>query len=233
MTVDFFWDDFKSFAQRALELSAQLPADRQELLRRAAVDIAHFATEKIPANLLFVCTHNSRRSQFSQVWAAVAVSHYNVRQLQCFSCGTEATACNPRTVESLRRVGVEVKETGGTPDNPLYRCTFTKTPLEDFSTGASALQPPPAIGSLSVELFSKAFGHASLPTDNLAAMMCCDDADTKCPNVLGAKTRVALHYRDPKHADGTPTEAATYDERSLQIAAEMLYLVRQFKEACK
>jgi hypothetical protein len=53
--------------------------------------------------------------------------------------------------------------------------------------------------------------------------MTCGEADGACPVVLGAAARIALHYEDPKVADGMPEEAATYDGRSMQIATEMLY----------
>ena len=49
-------------------------------------------------------------------------------------------------------------------------------------------------------------------------------ADAACPVVLGDALRVPIRYEDPKVADGTPQEAAVYDERCLQIATEMLYL---------
>ena len=59
--------------------------------------------------------------------------------------------------------------------------------------------------------------------------MCCDDADAKCPIVPGATRRIPLHYQDPKVADDTPQQDVTYDRRSLQIAAEMYYLLQQVR----
>ena len=58
-------------------------------------------------------------------------------------------------------------------------------------------------------------------------MMCCGSADAACPVVMGASARVRLLYRDPKEADDTPEEAARYDERCLQIATEMLWMMRE------
>ncbi len=40
---------------------------------------------------------------------------------------------------------------------------------------------------------------------------------------LGATVRIPVPYEDPKVSDNTDKEAATYDERSRQIAREMLY----------
>jgi hypothetical protein len=53
--------------------------------------------------------------------------------------------------------------------------------------------------------------------------MTCSSADKNCPVVRGAAERVSLPYDDPKIADGTAEEAATYDDRCAQIAREMLY----------
>lgn len=39
----------------------------------------------------------------------------------------------------------------------------------------------------------------------------------------GADERIAVTYVDPKLADGTAAEAATYDERCRQIGREILY----------
>ncbi len=57
--------------------------------------------------------------------------------------------------------------------------------------------------------------------------MTCDEADKNCPFVPGAEKRFSIPYVDPKQSDGTSQEAATYDERCQQIAAEMYYLVSQ------
>ena len=51
--------------------------------------------------------------------------------------------------------------------------------------------------------------------------MTCSNADQSCPMVEGMAERISLMYNDPKISDGTPQESDAYDERSLQIAAEM------------
>lgn len=186
------------------EQSQTLSENRKQLLSAAAEKATGLQREQGEANLLFVCTHNSRRSHFSDFWARVAIECYSPKGISSFSCGTETTECNPRTVASLGRSGFEVSS-DGSEQNPHYEVIF---------------------GSTKLELFSKAFGDASLPTSNVVAMMCCDDADEKCPIIPGAEHRVPLHYQDPKASDGTDVESATYDERSLQIAAEMFFLVK-------
>lgn len=195
--------------QEIIRVSEQLPGQRRELLDAAAKRILK-ARANGSVNFVAVCTHNSRRSQFCQAWGALAVAHYQVEAVECFSCGTEATACNPRTIDALERSGWQVKRPASKELNPRYECNFGDVQK--------------------VTLWSKAFGDQSLPTRQIVALLCCDEADKACPTVPGAVARVALHYVDPKVSDGTAEEAATYDERCRQIAAEMFYLVRQLSQ---
>ena len=191
--------------------SYKLSPARAELLGEAASEIAKSIQEKPIVGLNFICTHNSRRSHLSQVWAAVAATYHGIDAIQCFSGGTEATACNPRVVRSLRRAGFSVVTQTPQDPNPLYWLQYAET-----------VQP--------VELFSKTYDCESNPGGDFYAMMCCDDADQKCPLITGADGRVALHYRDPKESDGTPEEAITYDQRRDEIGAEMFFLARSVKE---
>ena len=77
-------------------------------------------------------------------------------------------------------------------------------------------------------MWSKKYDHPSNPTENYAAIMVCTDADQNCPYIPGA-TRLAIPFDDPKTFDGTPSESSKYDERCLQIATEMLYVMNQVK----
>jgi len=60
--------------------------------------------------------------------------------------------------------------------------------------------------------------------------MTCSQADAACPIVEGARARVAVPYEDPKVADGTPEEAARYDERVAQIGRDLTWV---FSEVSK
>src|SRR5690606_22817558 len=73
------------------------------------------AEEEVKLN--FICTHNSRRSQFAQVWSEVAADYYNV-PMTAFSGGVVVTACNERTIASLKRSGFEITSEG--EENPRY-----------------------------------------------------------------------------------------------------------------
>lgn len=156
------------------------------------------------AEVTFICTHNSRRSQFSQAWPHASIDHVGLGdKVRVFSGGTESTACNPRTIASLKPAGFEFDVAGPSKANPRY----------------SAVRPD--LDSALV-LFSKVYDQSPNPNANFIAVVCCGDADQRCPAVAGATDRIALHYVDPKVADDTPQEASTYDERCMQIGSEML-----------
>ncbi|WP_425398508.1 protein-tyrosine-phosphatase [Aeoliella sp.] len=187
-----------------------LSPERRELMDEAAKHVVQQLEQGEHADLVFICTHNSRRSQFGQVWAKVAADYHGLQNVRTYSGGTETTACNLRTVQSLRRAGLEVVATS-TGDNPVY--------LAQYAENRPAIQ-----------LSSKIYSDQPDELRPFAAMMCCSDADEKCPVVEGAAVRVALHYVDPKESDGTARESATYDERCRQIGGEMFYLMATVKQ---
>jgi protein-tyrosine-phosphatase len=196
---------------RAVREADQIPPDRKRTLEQAAQFIRQHLDAGTPAQLTFVCTHNSRRSHLAQVWAQTAAAYYGVTNIQTASGGTEATACNIRTVKALRRAGFSVADsTGG--KNPVYIAQ-----ISDAHPG--------------IRLFSKVYDHPDNPQKDFAVLMCCDQADQGCPVVIGAAARFAIHYQDPKVSDNTNAESATYDERCRQIAREMFYMVSQIRAA--
>lgn len=165
------------------------------------ISTKHSADESV--NLTFICTHNSRRSQFGQIWAAIAAGKYGIKNIQTYSGGTEETAFNKRAVEACKRAGLKIDGTVGT--NPRYNVRFSD------SSGA-------------LDCFSKTFDNPANPQLGFASIMTCSDADENCPIIKGAEFRASLTYDDPKIADRTAEESAKYDERCRQIATEMLYL---------
>ncbi|MCE7995785.1 MAG: protein-tyrosine-phosphatase [Roseivirga sp.] len=178
-----------------------IPEDRRPVLRDLVDYIQSRINNKESIRLNFICTHNSRRSQFSQVWAQVAAHVYGIEAF-CYSGGTEATAFNERAVASIKRAGFEVSSTGG--ENPRYQVHY-------------------AIETPTLAMFSKTFDDKSNPDTGFAAVMTCSDADENCPFIPGTDRRIPLRYEDPKSFDGTDLEAEKYDERSMQIATELFY----------
>lgn len=191
---------------------ARIPNERKQLLAQLADYIVWKLNQDKSVNLVYVCTHNSRRSHFGQVWAAVAAAHYGCANVHTFSGGTEATAFNKNAIAALQSVGFEI-----TPDsnqeNAVYKVQFGE--------------------KLFTNCFSKVVDHASNPKANFAAIMTCSDAEENCPFIPGMELRIGTTYDDPKIADGTPQQAEKYNERSLQIALECLYLFSTVHEQLK
>jgi len=152
----------------------------------------------------FICTHNSRRSHLSQVWAQTLAHYYHVKNVWCYSGGTEATALFPMVAETLQRSGFQIK-TISEGKNPVYSIKFSEN-------------AHPIVG------FSKKLDDDFNPKSEFAAIMTCDSANEACPFVPGAETRIPIMFEDPKAFDGTPQQAEKYNERSLQIATELKYV---------
>ncbi len=197
-------------AARAGEFDRIAP-ERKAVLTRAAMFVREKTRARQPAQLLFICTHNSRRSHLAQIWATLAAERYHVSNVACFSGGTEATAFNPRAVAALRRAGVRVEQASSEPPqsgNPEY--------LAHLATEAKPLR-----------CFSKVYNDPANPRSDYCAIMTCAEADKNCPAIPAAALRLSLPYRDPKASDGQPDEAAAYDSACAEISREMFYLFSQ------
>ena len=175
-------------------------ADLAAYLRR------HLAAER-PMALVFICTHNSRRSQMAQVWAQIAAAHFGIPKLTAYSGGTEVTAFHPNAVAALRSLGVAIQRTTDS-ENPRYAVTIPGSAHE-------------------LTLFSKRFDADTNPREGFCAVMTCTQADESCPFVAGAETRIPLDYEDPKVSDGTPEAPETYRACSRRIARELFFAFRQ------
>lgn len=182
-----------------------IPAQRRASLDRIAEFLVARRAADAPVRLTFICTGNSRRSHLGQLWSAAAAHYYGLERVDTYSGGTEPSAFNPRTIAAAERAGFVVERRGPAGDNPHYLVRFAgDTPA--------------------IEAFSKRYDDPVNPRADFVAVMTCSEADQGCPFIPGAALRVSLPYEDPKVADDTPEEAARYDERSRQIATEMLYL---------
>lgn len=186
---------------------ATISDSRKEELKVLA-DFIQEKRDKMEVILLnYVCTHNSRRSQFSQLWSQVAADYYGI-EAHSFSSGVEVTACNERTIASLERFGFQINKEGS--DNPHYHVQWNENSNE-------------------IVLFSKLLEDEQNPTSGFAAIMTCSHADENCPLVLGCEKRIAIRYEDPKTYDDTILEPTFYDYRSFEIATELFYVYSQVK----
>lgn len=185
----------------------EISSARQQVLQPLIDYVQHKLDTGETAFLNFICTHNSRRSQFSQVWAQTAADYYHL-PVRCLSGGVEVTACNERTVASLKRFGFRISAKGN--ENPKYGISHSEN-----STPISA--------------FSKLFDDPENDAKSFAAVMTCSHADENCPFIPGTEKRISVRYEDPKAFDDTPLEGEKYDERSRQIASEMFYVFSKIR----
>jgi arsenate reductase len=194
---------FPTLENKLEEIFALPISDERKAVLQVLIDyIKNKRKKEEPIRLNFICTHNSRRSQFSQIWAQTAADTYEI-PAQCYSGGVEVTAFNERAVASIERFGFKVAKRG--QSNPIYFIFHT----EDSH---------PIIG------FSKVFDDEINAKNGFAAIMTCSHADENCPYIPGAEARIPVRFEDPKAFDDTEQESEKYDERSMQIASEMFYV---------
>lgn len=182
---------------------------RTYLLQAWAKDMAHEYKRTQNLDLLFICTHNSRRSQFAQAWGIAAAAYFDIKNIHCYSGGTEVTACHENTVKALQSAGFSHRPEGRENNKPY--------PLSSQNPTTEML------------LYSKLYNAAENPQKQFFALMTCASADHDCPYIPEALSRVALNYDDPKIADNTPQEAQTYANRCAEIAREILFAFETLK----
>jgi arsenate reductase len=181
--------------------AGSIPAERRVELERLAGIIRRRVSAGGTARLVFICTHNSRRSHLAQIWCQVAAHVHGVTGVETYSGGTEATAFNPRAVAALERAGFHISARDDGP-NPRYSVRFS-----------DEVEP--------MACFSKVYDQPPNPRAGFCAVMTCSAADEGCPVVYGAAERIAIRYDDPKEHDGCELEEKVYDQRCRQIAREM------------
>ncbi|MEJ5104353.1 arsenate-mycothiol transferase ArsC [Chryseobacterium sp. MYb328] len=188
----------------------EIGKDRKATLAPLVDFVQKRLEEQKEITINFICTHNSRRSHLSQIWAQVASVYHDVPNVTCYSGGTEETAMFPKIAETLKEQGLLIMKISDT-ENPVYAIKFD----EDRH---------PVIG------FSKRYDSPFNPAYGFAAIMTCSQADGGCPFIAGAEKRIPITFDDPKISDDTPEQAEVYSKRSLQIAAEMFYVFSQIKK---
>jgi len=196
---------FPKLTKTIKELNISSITEERKQILHSLIDYIQKKVESSDAiNLNFICTHNSRRSHLSQIWAQTMASFYNINSVYCYSGGTEATAMFPMIAKTLTNQGFMVKILSE-GKNPVYSIKFSEN------------EHP-------VICFSKTFDDEFNPKSEFAAIMTCSHADENCPVVLGCEKRIPITFEDPKAFDGSPQQAEKYLERSLQIATELKYV---------
>jgi arsenate reductase (thioredoxin) len=192
----------KDVCDQLVQNFGAIPVERIAVIEKITAYISAQIMQQKHIQIVYVCTHNSRRSHFGQIWAAVAAEYFEIKNVSTYSGGTEATRFNQNAIFALQEQGFEIEAMEG--ENPYYEVFFGR--------GLSSL------------CFSKVVHDAYNPTENFAAVMTCTDAEQNCPFIAGADQRIGLTYDDPKAFDDTAQQNEKYTERSKQIALECLYV---------
>ena len=117
--------------------------------------LVNYIQEKInndeTIRLNFICTHNSRRSHLSQIWAQAMAFHFGIKNVYCYSGGTETTAMFPMVVEILISQGFQITKLSET-ENPVYAVKYSAN-------------------EIAVICFSKTYNNSFNPPSKFAAIM--------------------------------------------------------------
>ena len=205
------YTNIKSYLDVLANEFDSIAAERKQILKKLANYIGTKLDKSMPVDLVYICTHNSRRSHFGQVWAQVSAGYFGLNNIYTFSGGTEATAFHINAINSLKRAGLRI-EPINSEKNTIYHVMYDD-------------EKPPIV------CFSKVYDHEQNPTKHFVAIMTCSDAEQNCPFIPGVELRFSTSYDDPKEFDNTPLQDAKYDERCKQIAMESLYLFSQVKNS--
>lgn len=125
--------------------------------------------------LMFICTHNSRRSHMGQLWAAAA--YFGVNEVTTYSGGTEVFTFNPQAIAALQRAGFSI-----TPISPALQPSVQNP---HYQVSFSPDRPAMAV-------LSKRYDDSVNPEKDFVAVMACNHANNTCPAIAGASFRIAL-----------------------------------------
>ena len=87
----------------------EVSAERKAVLQPLVDYIQNKVNKSEEIRLNFICTHNSRRSHLSQIWAQTMAFQFEIKNVFCYSGGTEATAMFPKVAETLVNQGFIIK----------------------------------------------------------------------------------------------------------------------------
>ena len=199
----------KTYIQKVILDIDKIPDKRKKLLSDIVDYIKQGCLNENRANIIFICTHNSRRSQLAQCWSIASYQYYKLKNIKFFSGGLEITSFNLNALNALKRSGFIIDKKG--QKEQIYLLKTSK------NSGGQ-------------KFFSKMYDYKSNPKRKFLAIMTCSDADKKCPVVRGADKRTFLPYQDPRISDGSGLEKSAYDQSCYIIAQEMFYIMKKARE---
>ncbi|WP_196893237.1 low molecular weight phosphatase family protein [Aureivirga marina] len=193
-------ENFFRISQNDIEITN----DRKETLNDIAKAVLDEYLRNERVNLNFICSHNSRRSQFAQIWGNYAINFFSIPNMECFSGGTVVTALHRNTVKTLKEVGFRFDVKTFNHQNPEYLISYQdcKKPILAYSK--------------LIEDQNNKSPYIAITT--------CNSIEKNCPLFTDCLAYFQLPYTDPKNYDYTALKNEKYNELNMNIASEMAFL---------
>lgn len=206
------FESLYNFCEKLSSTADEIDAIRLPALTTLADYLTEIYTKEDVSAVVFVCTHNSRRSLIGELMLALCAEYYSLPPLHTYSAGTEATRLSTQACEALTDIGYEIKIDESTDtSNPIHHFRWSDTMSPHLS-------------------FSKKYTHSHLPTSDYCGVMVCNEADAGCPVIQGMAARVSLPYLDPKRMDGTLEQHSAYMRCIREIGREMMWVAHSVKD---
>ena len=191
-----------------IKKSSSTHSSKKELLK-----LIDYISNKInldkEININFICTHNSRRSIFSQIWAKVFSDYYGLQKVRTFSGGTESTYVSQNVIKTLSSYGFVINKLDQ-KKNSNYEITYSSSKNK-------------------ILIFSKKYNEISNPKKNFVAVTTCLSAKENCPFISSSEKIISLSYDDPKKYDKISEPTKMYLNISNQIATDMNFVFSNLK----
>lgn len=184
---------FNSFSKKRLKILDQLMVYLKELVAK-----------KLELNVIFVCTHNSRRSQFAQFWLDTFLHNFGIENYNIFSAGTVETEVHKNVISVIEHYGFTVTKDSEI-NNKKYKIALGK--------------------GYEINLFSKEITSVlEAGLGSFVLIFVCDSAYENCPFVIENQKHFSLTFEDPGRYDEDLNALEYYQKCAYKIAAEMHYL---------
>jgi uncharacterized protein (UPF0218 family) len=79
--------DLIRYCQNLTTAMDEISDERKETLREIGDYLASELKKDNAANLVIICTHNSRRSHIAQLWLQTSATYYGIKGINTFSGG--------------------------------------------------------------------------------------------------------------------------------------------------
>ncbi len=198
------FSNIKLFCEQVIN-TVHIPEDRRQNLSKLMIYMQYKICQRKPISLVYLCTHNSRRSHIGQVWAQILSKYFHINDVKTFSGGMQVTEVYQSTLKAFEQIGFKIKRESN-KRNGKIKLYFS--------------------GNDYIELFSKTYNHPSNPSKNFAAIMTCNDIDQNCPIIQGYDLRLSTPYTDPKKHDDSSIELCKYVEKNIEIASEIAFVFK-------